>query len=130
MVKFVLKHWVLTLLLSPLLILLFMLFDKQPMNLEGSYEMYLIMFLFSMLFSAPTYIFMFAIGYFMDREGRSIFQKKIILLSISILGILLSFQYFLPGSTYYFISAYIIISILITCILPVSNKTLANKRNA
>ena len=129
MVKFVLKHWVLTLLLSPLLILLFMFFDKQPMNLEGSYEMYLIMFLFSMLFSAPTYIFMFAIGYFMDREGRSIFQKKIILLSISILGILLSFQYFLPGSTYYFISAYIIISILITCILPVSNKTLVNKRN-
>ena len=129
MVKFVLKHWVLTLLLSPLLILLFMFFDKQPMNLEGSYEMYLIVFLFSILFSAPTYIFMFAIGYFMDREGRSIFQKKIILLSISILGILLSFQYFLPGSTYYFISAYIIISILITCILPVSNKTLVNKRN-
>lgn len=130
MVKFVLKHWVLTLLLSPLFILLFMLFDKQPMNLEGSYELYLIMFLFSMLFSAPTYIFMFAIGYFMDREGRSIFQKKIILLSISILGILLSFQYFLPGSTYYFISGYIIISILITWILPVNNKTLANKRNA
>jgi len=112
MVSLVLKHWITTLVIPPLLILLFFFLDGERMNFEGIYEMYFIIFLFSILFSAPTYILMFAVAYFIDREERSIFQKKSILFIISLIGIIISFEIFMPGTQFYFLFSYLLISFL------------------
>ena len=112
MVSLVLKHWITTLVIPPLLILLFFFLDGERMNFEGIYEMYFIIFLFSILFSAPAYILMFAVAYFIDREERSIFQKKSILFIISLIGIIISFEIFMPGTQFYFLFSYLLISFL------------------
>ena len=112
MVSLVLKHWITTLVIPPLLILLFFFLDGERMNFEGIYEMYFIIFLFSILFSAPTYILMFAVAYFISREERSIIQKKSILFVISLIGIIISFEIFMPGTQYYFLFSYLLISFL------------------
>lgn len=125
MKKFVLKHWITTLIISPLLILLITFFDGQSMNFEGSYELYLLMFLFSILFSIPTYVFMFVVAYFLNKEERSMAQKKLILFSISLLGIIISFEIFLPDSTYYFILSYILISLASTFVFKINHQNLS-----
>ena len=112
MVSLVLKHWITTLVIPPLLILLFFFLEGERMNFEGIYEMYFIIFLFSILFSAPTYILMFAVAYFISREERSIFQKKSILFIISLIGIIISFEIFMPGTQFYFLFSYLLISFL------------------
>ena len=112
MVSLVLKHWITTLVIPPLLILLFFFLDGERMNFEGIYEMYFIIFLFSILFSAPTYILMFAVAYFINREERSICQKKSILFIISLIGIIISFEIFMPGTQFYFLFSYLLISFL------------------
>ena len=86
--------------------------EGERMNFEGIYEMYFIIFLFSILFSAPTYILMFAVAYFISREERSIIQKKSILFVISLIGIIISFEIFMPGTQYYFLFSYLLISFL------------------
>lgn len=125
MKKFVLKQWITTLIISPLLILLITFFDGQSMNFEGSYELYLLMFLFSILFSIPTYVFMFVVAYFLNKEERSMAQKKLILFSISLLGIIISFEIFLPDSTYYFILSYILISLASTFVFKINHQNLS-----
>lgn len=125
MKKFVLKHWITTLIISPLLIFLITFFDGQSMNFEGSYELYLLMFLFSILFSIPTYVFMFVVAYFLNKEERSMAQKKLILFSISLLGIIISFEIFLPDSTYYFILSYILISLASTFVFKINHQNLS-----
>lgn len=122
MVSFVLKHWIVTLFIPPLAFFLYTFFTGDSISFDLDFWYFIVG---TILLSAPTYIFMFAVGYFVDKEERSVFQKKLILFIISLLGILISFQVFIGDVYNYFTLFYSILSLLSVLIFKSDRQNLS-----
>lgn len=90
--SYLFKHWFGTLLLAPFVYELFNLMKVNSNRVIGLVEIYPITFIFSLIFSIPTYIIYGFIYYFLARKEISIVKSKIILLQFTILSILITFH--------------------------------------
>ncbi len=90
--SYLFKHWFGTLLLAPFVYELFNLMKVNSNRVIGLVEIYPITFIFSLIFSIPTYIIFGFIYYFLARKEISIVKCKIILLQFTVLSILLTFH--------------------------------------
>jgi hypothetical protein len=90
--SYLFKHWFGTLIISPFVYELFNLMKVNSNRVIGLVEIYPITFIFSLIFSIPTYIIYGFIYYFLARKEISIVKSKIILLQFTILSILITFH--------------------------------------
>ena len=90
--SYLFKHWFGTLIISPFVYELFNLMKVNPNRVIGLVEIYPITFIFSLIFSIPTYIIYGFIYYFLARKEISIIKSKIILLQFTVLSILITFH--------------------------------------
>ncbi|WP_338378118.1 hypothetical protein [uncultured Flavobacterium sp.] len=90
--SYLFKHWFGTLIISPFVYELFNLMKVNSNRVIGLVEIYPITFIFSLIFSIPTYIIYGFIYYFLARNEVSIMKSKIILLLFTVLSILLTFH--------------------------------------
>ena len=128
MVSFVLKHWLATLIAPPLVLFLFACFEDGFVDFTmilDDFGILLIIFFFIFLLSLPTYIFMISMAYFIDKEERSVIQKKIILFVVSFIGIIVTFEIIISGSSYKFVGFYVLTSFLSTIIFKINHQSLS-----
>ncbi len=86
--SFVIGHWVLTLILAPLMSqAIEYIFGKDPHQVVGLLEVYPITVIFSIVFSLPTFLIYLACFYFLSKHSIHLALSKAILISISIIGI-------------------------------------------
>lgn len=90
--SYLFKHWFGTLIISPFIYELFNLMKVNSNRVIGLVEIYPITFIFSLIFSIPTYIIYGFIYYFLARKEISIIKSKIILLQFTVLSILITFH--------------------------------------
>ncbi len=90
--SYLFKHWFGTLIISPFVYELFNLMKVNSNRVIGLVEIYPITFIFSLIFSIPTYIIYGFIYYFLARNGVSIMKSKIILLLLTVLSIFITFH--------------------------------------
>ena len=90
--SYLFKHWFGTLIISPFIYELFNLMKVNSNRVIGLVEIYPITFIFSLIFSIPTYIIYGFIYYFLARKEISIVKSKIILLQFTVLSILITFH--------------------------------------
>ena len=85
---YVIGHWSLTLLLAPLTSQAIQyVWGTNPHQVVGLFEVYPITLLFSIAFSLPTFLFYLTCFYFLSKQEINIVLSKLILISISVLGI-------------------------------------------
>ena len=86
--QYLFKHWIFTLLLGPVISQVIMYFYiLDPHKIVGLLEIYPIAFLFSLVFSIPTYLFCSFIYAFLANRIISNNLSKAILILIPIIGI-------------------------------------------
>jgi hypothetical protein len=88
---YIFKHWFSTLLVAPILsdVLNYYYTDTQFMFSLTS--LFPITFIFGLIFSLPTYIFYGLTYYFLNKKNIKSIHKKTVLISITVIGIILSF---------------------------------------
>lgn len=86
--SYLLKHWMYTNLLGPFISQIIMYFyDLNPNKIVGLLEVYPVSLIFSLFFSAPTYILCgFCFAYL--KKKMSILMLKIIFISFIVLGVI------------------------------------------
>ena len=85
---YVIAHWVLTLLLSPVTSQVIQyIWGTNPHQVVGLLEIYPIAVLFSVVFSIPTFLVYLTCFYFLSKQGRNLVMSKTILIAVSVLGI-------------------------------------------
>ena len=85
--NYVIKQWLVTLIIGRLFILLYASSTSSKSQLTDTLSLYLIFFIFSLVFSIPTYLIYFLVFYFLVKKTTSIILIKIILDVIAIIGI-------------------------------------------
>lgn len=90
--SYLFKHWFSTLLIAPFINELFYFFARNSNRVVGLVEMYPLTFVFSIVFSTPTYIIYGFVYYFLAKNEISIRHSKIILLTFTIICILVTFH--------------------------------------
>ena len=85
------KHWFATILLSPIIFDISYLFLENTNNIVGLVEVYYITIIFGFLFSIPTYLVYSIAYYILGKRNFNINLSKLILISLAIIGILISF---------------------------------------
>ncbi|WP_431243127.1 hypothetical protein ACQ9BO_26675 [Flavobacterium sp. P21] len=107
------KHWIFTLIIGPIIAqiisLLALLLNYQSV---GLLEMFPIIFVVSIIFSIPTYIAYAFVYHHFSSKNTSSLTLKIILISLTIIGIFITTA-FIEGNISYFIAlSYSISSII------------------
>jgi hypothetical protein len=110
---YVILHWVLTILLAPLISqTINYIWGTTPHQVVGLLEVYPITLLFSMVFSLPTFLIYLTCFHFLARGDVNLVISKLILITVSVLGIIIT-QKIIKGS----MSQDIVIAYSITAIL-------------
>ena len=90
--KYLLSHWIITLLLAPFLVQLLMYLTRNNASqIVGLIEVYPITLIVSIIFSIPTYIIYGFIDYLCMNNNVELKINKWILISIALIGILITF---------------------------------------
>ena len=115
---YVIAHWVLTLLLSPVTSQVIQyIWGTNPHQVVGLLEIYPIAVLFSIVFSIPTFLVYLTCFYFLHKQDRNFAMSKTILIVVSVLGIYVT-QTIIKGTmSQDIIIAYSITSIIVGLIL-------------
>ena len=96
--SYLFKHWFGTLLLGPFISEIIMYISEvNPHKIVGLLEVYPIAFLFSLIFSTPTYILYGFIYYFLACKNIRNEYAKIILISFVALGVIIT-TFLIKGS--------------------------------
>ena len=86
--SYLLKHWMYTSLLGPFISQIIIYFyGLNPNKIAGLLEVYPVSLIFSLLFSAPTYI-LFSFGFTYLKKKMSILMLKIIFISFIVIGVI------------------------------------------
>ncbi len=89
--SYLFKHCFGTLLLGPLFSeIILIIYDVKPNNLFGLLELYPLSLLFSLIFSAPTYIIYALVYYCLAKFKIQVIYSKIILISLVVFGIIIT----------------------------------------
>jgi len=89
--SYLFKHWFGTILLGPFISEIIMYISElNPHKIVGLLEVYPIAFLFSIIFSAPTYILYGFIYYFLASNKVKNEHSKIILISFVAIGVIIT----------------------------------------
>lgn len=89
--NYLFKHWFATLLIAPFLSDLFLYINPANSNIGGFVSVYPIVFIISLIYSAPTYVVYALFFYFLKKETVAIIYSKIILIIIAAIGVILTF---------------------------------------
>jgi hypothetical protein len=116
--RYVIEHWLLTLLIAPFTSQAIEYFDRaNPHQVVGLFEVYPITVLFSIAFSLPTFLIYLSCFYFLSNHNVNFTISKFILITISVLGIFIT-QTIVKGSmSQDIIVAYSVTSIIAGLIL-------------
>ena len=110
---YVIGHWVLTLLLAPFTSQVIQyIWGTNPHQIVGLLEVYPITVLFSVAFSIPTFLFYLTCFYLLLKQDINFAISKVVLISISVLGIYIT-QTLIKGT----MSQDIIIAYSVTAII-------------
>ena len=92
------KHWLTTLIIAPFIPAITNLFYKPENTLVVSLlDVYPITFLFSIVFSLPTFAIYYFVFNILSRKNQSILLAKVILIALTVLGISIT-QLLIKGS--------------------------------
>lgn len=115
---YVIGHWVLTLLLAPLISpAIQYIWGTSPQQVVGLLEVYPIALLFSVAFSLPTFLVYLTCFYFLSKQYINFGISKVILIAVSVLGIYITQTIIKGAMSQYIIIAYSFTSIVVGLIL-------------
>jgi hypothetical protein len=101
--SFLIKHWLTTLILAPFLPSLYdLFFPSIKGQVISLLELYPVTVLMSLFFSLPTFALYYFLFVLLDRKNVSPLVAKILLISISMVGITITFL--LIGGSYSIVS--------------------------
>lgn len=111
---FLFKHWFFTLLLGPIVSQLLMYITVLHSNkIVGLLEVFPIAFIFSLIFSIPTYSIYTFFYYYFSKKDLPVFLSKFILISLAVSGIFIT-SYLMEGYMWLDIAISYSISSIIT----------------
>lgn len=91
--SYLFKHWFATLTLAPIISeIINLLFIPNSNKIVGLLEVYPITVIFGFIFSIPTYIICFLVYYFLGSKNINIKTSKLILITLAVIGIIVSFS--------------------------------------
>ena len=121
--NYLFRHWIGTLLISPFVCsLVYYFFVPNSNNIVGLVEVYPITILFSLFFSAPTYLFVGLLLYFLIKMNISNRNSKLIFISIITLCILFTFHIVFDNREFIISVSYAISSIFLGRFLNYKSK--------
>lgn len=88
LLKYLLKLWISTLLLAPIIFGIYEYFIGDSKNVLTAIELSPILFIFSILFSLPTLIVAFIVNKLTSKQNFSFHKEKVINIVIAFLGII------------------------------------------
>lgn len=88
--SFLFKHWITTLVLSPLLLFIYAFFQSELYDFYDQLEVFFIFLLFSTLFALPTVFISFVLFYFLDKKRVQISIVKLVIILTTIVGAFLT----------------------------------------
>lgn len=122
-------HWLLTVLLSPLIsTLLFCMVYQSPLNIAHFLEVYPAIISFIFIFSTPTFLCYLVLFFLLKKYELPILVAKLCLNATAITGILITWFYLDGGFGYHQLAGTIISAILIGFLLKLE-KNPANISN-
>ncbi len=90
--KYLFSHWTSTLLIAPFVVQLLMYLTRSNTHqIVGLVEVYPITLIFSLIFSFPTYLILAFTDYFCFKNGLPKKHVKTVLITIALLGIIITF---------------------------------------
>lgn len=111
-------HWLLTVLLSPLISdTLYCIFYQSPFNLARLFEVYPAIISFIFIFSIPTFLCYLVLFFLLKKYPLPILVAKLCLNATAIIGILITWFYVDLFSGYHQLAGIIISTILIGFLL-------------
>ena len=122
---YTLGHWTLTLLIAPFTSQgLQYLFQPNPQQVVGLLEVYPITLVFSIIFSLPTFVVYIFCFFILRRLKTKIFISKVVLISISIIGIGVTMSIMNGSMTPDIIAAYSVTSFIVGVLLKLESRKL------
>lgn len=110
--SYLFKHWLGTVFLAPIISeLINILFIPASNKIIGLVEVYPITIIFGFIFSIPTYIIYSIAFYFLGVKNVKIITSKLILITLSIIGIIISFSIAFNNREHEITTAYILASL-------------------
>lgn len=110
--SYLFKHWLGTLFIAPIISeLINILFIPTSNKIVGLVEVYPITIIFGFIFSIPTYIIYSIAFYFLGTKNVKIITSKLILITLSIIGIIISFSIAFNNREHEITTAYILASL-------------------
>lgn len=88
--SYLFKHWITTLVLSPLLLFIYSFFQSKIYDFTYQLEVFLIFLLFSTLFALPTVFISFVLFYFLVKKRVQISIVKLVIIFTTIIGAFLT----------------------------------------
>lgn len=85
------KHWFSTIFLSPIVFDVYNLVTEKSNRIVGLVEVYPITLIFGFLFSIPTYLLYSVVYYFFGNKNVNNSFSKLILITLAVIGIFISF---------------------------------------
>jgi hypothetical protein len=127
---YVIGHWVLTLLIAPLISqAIEYVFGTNPHQVVGLLEVYPITLLFSIVFSFPTFLVYLTCFYFLSKQDINFTISKVILIAVSVLGIYIT-QTIIKGTmSRDIIIAYSVTAIIVGLILRIRKTKIKTQDN-
>ena len=127
--SYLFKHWFGTLFLAPFVFELFCIISESSKNIVGLVEVYPITFIFSLIFSTPTYILYGIIYYYLAKKEIAINYSKAILILLTSLCILITFEIVFNGREIPICNSYVISSIITGILFKLNFKNDNHKSN-
>jgi hypothetical protein len=126
--SYLFKHWFATLTLAPLIsVIINLLFIPNSNKIVGLLEVYPITVIFGFIYSVPTYIIYFLVYHILGSKNINIKTSKLILITLAVIGIIVSFSITLNNREPEITIAYILSSIISGVILKLNFKNDHNK---
>ena len=121
--NYLFKHWFSTIVFTPILIeILEYLESKNYASIDESLLLYFLMLVFGFIFSIPTYIIYSIVYYILAKKNINNYTSKLLLITITVVGILGSFYIFFNNREPKIGLQYIAISIFFGCLMPLKFK--------
>lgn len=117
-------HWLLTVLLSPLMSnLLFCMVYQSPLRLTTFFELYPAIIIFIFIFSTPTFLCYLVLFFMLKKYRLHILVAKLCLNATAITGILITWFYLDGGFGYHQLAGTIISTLLIGFLLKLKKSS-------
>jgi hypothetical protein len=127
--NYLLKHWLLTLVLAPFLPDVYMfIFKPASGQMTGLLEIYPLFLFFSLLYSLPTLLVYFIVFMLLIEQGTSPAFTKFILIALTVIGITMTILSIGGSLSSTLIFAYSLASVIAGCLLSIKSKSGTEKQ--